>query len=268
MTTPKKASESVGAVLATLRADFESGLDRCGTAWVIARLEEIEAALSRQSDPVSAPTLSDTKEGAAERVASRLNTEANFSEELDPSDSSIGVMREAASLLTSLKAQLDEARKDRDRVQAIAFRLADQVETLEDKARKRRSWLDKAKEQRGYHVNVSFDTVWAETCAKADRAETAEAELSRVKEERDNLDRRATEYALQCNNQALRIASSEARLADCLKALEPFANAHNRRPFINDTHSDYDREFADEQAGLTWGDLRRAALVSSGKVEG
>lgn len=33
-----------------------------------------------------------------------------------------------------------------------------------------RRHLDKLKEERGYNPNVSFDTVWKETCAKADAA--------------------------------------------------------------------------------------------------
>ena len=42
--------------------------------------------------------------------------------------------------------------------------------------------LDQMKEQRGYHRNETFDRVWDETCAKADRAEKAEAALAKARD--------------------------------------------------------------------------------------
>ena len=44
---------------------------------------------------------------------------------------------------------------------------------LQDSAFARTQWLDKAKDQRGYPREVSFDVVWAETCAKADERDAA-----------------------------------------------------------------------------------------------
>jgi chromosome segregation ATPase len=79
-----------------------------------------------------------------------------------------------------LRSEVERLTRERDEAQARCFRLADQVESLEDTARNRRHWLDEAKRSRGYHINVTFDRVWEETCAKADRADAAEARLQQM----------------------------------------------------------------------------------------
>jgi hypothetical protein len=63
------------------------------------------------------------------------------------------VIAEAADEIERLEAERDEA--DR-RAGAAERRLAYE----EDTNRKRRTWTDRAKEEAGYHRNVSFDTVW------------------------------------------------------------------------------------------------------------
>jgi len=53
-----------------------------------------------------------------------------------------------------------------------------------------------------------------------ERAEAAQAEIERLRAERNDLDRRATEYALQVNDQALKLAASQAQAEEMRKALE------------------------------------------------
>ena len=64
--------------------------------------------------------------------------------------------------IAKLKAELAEA--DR-RAGAAERRLADMADTLA----KLNSSRDRMKAEAGYHANVSFDVVWAETLAKANR---------------------------------------------------------------------------------------------------
>jgi hypothetical protein len=94
----------------------------------------------------------DTSREAVERLIARLRGQ-------DPIPSRNEVADEVAALL----AERDEA----DRRAGAAERgwEADK-ETLATYRRHR----DKLKEERGYNPNVSFDTVWKETCAKADAA--------------------------------------------------------------------------------------------------
>jgi hypothetical protein len=40
---------------------------------------------------------------------------------------------------------------------------------LQDSESKRQQWLDKAKREAGYDTRISFDNVWAETLAKANK---------------------------------------------------------------------------------------------------
>jgi hypothetical protein len=72
--------------------------------------------------------------------------------------------------------------------------------------------------------------------------------------------------AIARQDQTAEITRLQAENAGLKAALEPFANAHNRRPFINDQHPDYDKELADEQAGITWGDFRRALATLKGEA--
>jgi hypothetical protein len=61
------------------------------------------------------------------------------------------------------------SQEDNDRVIAALARenvqLRDRVEGLEDTARRRADWLDKAKREAGFHTNISFDDVWAKCLA-------------------------------------------------------------------------------------------------------
>jgi len=130
------------------------------------------SAVPEGETPHPSPLPSDKVEELIERLKLRARLFVGVTDQL---------CLEAASALQSKDAEIERLTRERDEAQARCFRLADQVERLEDEARTRRRWLDNAKEARGYHVNVTFDTVWAETCAKADRAETAEAEAARLK---------------------------------------------------------------------------------------
>ncbi len=86
------------------------------------------------------------------------------------------------SLVTAASAQariaaLEAERDDADRRAGAAERL---LEGKTDRIIKRERWLRDAKEARGYHQNISFDRVWADTCAAADRAQAAEARADRL----------------------------------------------------------------------------------------
>ncbi len=67
-------------------------------------------------------------------------------------------VRIAADALEALAAERDEA----DRRAGAAERL---LESLQDDARNRNSWLWKAKKDAGYDQNISFDVVWSEALA-------------------------------------------------------------------------------------------------------
>ena len=43
-----------------------------------------------------------------------------------------------------------------------------EIDDLKDTQSRRKDWLSRAKRERGYDDNVSFDHVWKETCEKAD----------------------------------------------------------------------------------------------------
>ena len=79
---------------------------------------------------------------------------------------------ELRALLARVEAERDEA----DRRAGAAER---ELASLKEDARKERWWLEDAKRARGYDIGVSFDTVWAETCAKADGNIGAVADLER-----------------------------------------------------------------------------------------
>lgn len=65
--------------------------------------------------------------------------------------------------MAALRAERDEA----DRRAGAAERL---LADRDDSIMRREQWLRRAKEERGYGQNTSFDRVWSETCALADRA--------------------------------------------------------------------------------------------------
>ncbi len=97
--------------------------------------------------------------------------------------------RKVATALTALQAENERMREERDNADRLAGAAERELADKSDSLRTMSAWRDRQKEARGYHRNVSFDTVWAETCAKADRAEPAEAELkaalARLTSERD-----------------------------------------------------------------------------------
>lgn len=51
---------------------------------------------------------------------------------------------------------------EQDRAIADLVREIGRLRDFEDADRKRRHWLDEAKRAAGYHVNTSFDVVWAD----------------------------------------------------------------------------------------------------------
>jgi len=62
---------------------------------------------------------------------------------------------------------IDDAKKviaEQDRMIGELIRERD---WLKDSERKREEWLRKAKQEAGYHNNISFDIVWEETLNKA-----------------------------------------------------------------------------------------------------
>lgn len=68
---------------------------------------------------------------------------------------------------------LNEVRALRALIEAQAAKEsadAEELERLRESECNRAAWLARAKEQRGYHQNASFDRVWAETCELADLA--------------------------------------------------------------------------------------------------
>ena len=81
--------------------------------------------------------------------------------------------------LTAINRSLEGERDEADRRAGAAERLASSSsETIQAF----RACRDKQKESAGYQRNVSFDIVWAETLAKANRAEAAEALAERLEE--------------------------------------------------------------------------------------
>ncbi len=90
------------------------------------------------------------------------------------------LLTEAASLIQRLEGERDEA----DRRAGSAER---KLAYLEDAGKRETGWLLDAKTSRGYDGNISFDTVWVETCALADRAIAAEQALSASQQEVERL---------------------------------------------------------------------------------
>ncbi|MGF3028048.1 hypothetical protein ACQVP2_35330 [Methylobacterium aquaticum] len=78
--------------------------------------------------------------------------------------------------LRALLARVEAERDEADRRAGAAER---RIARLEEDARKEERWLEDAKRARGYDIGVSFDTVWVETCAKADGNIGAVAEVER-----------------------------------------------------------------------------------------
>ncbi|CAB4157890.1 hypothetical protein UFOVP681_52 [uncultured Caudovirales phage] len=83
------------------------------------------------------------------------------------------------------EAKLAEVEKERDAADRDAGAAERKMADMQDSQIKRNDWLWRAKKERGYDQNISFDKVWAETCAKADSAEAAEAKVQALEAERD-----------------------------------------------------------------------------------
>lgn len=192
----------------------------------------ILAPLSRQTEPVSAPTLSDTKEGMVEALAEQLRVLAAKMVQGRAGISAQWLI-DAASLLTSLKAQLDEALQAASTEAYENRRLRKKIEILEQ------VYVDEF----GTTWNPPTAPAYAAVCKArtkyADRAETAEAELSRVKEERDSFKAMASGSMPIANqhmakwikeNQALEaeISRLKQRMEGMEKALEPWARYAKR----------------------------------------
>ncbi len=102
-------------------------------------------------------------------------------------DGAFGKHHEAADAfmtgpaLAPILAQADtaaQAQADRDEADRRAGAAERRYENERDTTMKRGWWLREAKERAGYHDDISFDTVWAETLAKA---ESLSAEVERLR---------------------------------------------------------------------------------------
>lgn len=78
-----------------------------------------------------------------------------------------------AEEITKLTAERDHADLRAGRAERLR-------EYDQDSLQRLGSWRDTQKHARGYDLNVSFDVVWAETCAKADAGKAAREALSQI----------------------------------------------------------------------------------------
>lgn len=67
--------------------------------------------------------------------------------------------------IDSLTAELAAAKAERDEADRRAGAAERQLEHANDNIRARTRWLDQAKDDAGFHRNVSFDKVWAAALA-------------------------------------------------------------------------------------------------------
>jgi hypothetical protein len=84
--------------------------------------------------------------------------------------------------ISSLLADMEALKGERDEADRRAGFAERRLEAANETALKRRQWLDNAKIERGATINDSFDAVWAETCALADRTQAAEARATALEE--------------------------------------------------------------------------------------
>lgn len=103
---------------------------------------------------------------------------------------------------------LEERTRERDEADRRAGAAERENAHLREANAKRAKWLRDAKDARGYSDNTSFDTVWADTCALADRAEAAEAEVKRLREALDGI--------LAADREALADHGAKRGIADCI----------------------------------------------------
>lgn len=76
-------------------------------------------------------------------------------------------------------AELERERGEADRRAGAAER---RMEDLVETQRKQQWWMDDRKKELGYGLAVPFDTVWADTLAKARSAEALSATVERLRE--------------------------------------------------------------------------------------
>jgi hypothetical protein len=76
----------------------------------------------------------------------------------------------AADEIAHLRAEVETLKVERDDADRRAGASERRLERVSDSLDRFRDVRRKMKRERGYDDNVSFDVVWAETCAKADRA--------------------------------------------------------------------------------------------------
>jgi hypothetical protein len=82
----------------------------------------------------------------------------------------------------ALSARLAEVEAERDEADRRAGAAERGWEHDRDRLMTFNRVRDQMKDQRGFHRNVTFDKVWADVCAKADRAKAAEAKLAQAVE--------------------------------------------------------------------------------------
>lgn len=75
---------------------------------------------------------------------------------------------EAQATLNEYQRTIEQLRAERDEADRRAGAAERQLADAQDTVVKRRNWLDRAREERGYLHNISFDRVWRETCVQAD----------------------------------------------------------------------------------------------------
>lgn len=123
-------------------------------------------------------------------------------------------IRNCVAALTVSTARIEEMTWERDEADRRAGNAERKLADLEDSRFRITLWLSEAKAARGYHDNVSFDVVWSETCAKADRADAVErqlaeanariAELTNLREAEDRQSRKRTVELIGWRERALR----------------------------------------------------------------
>lgn len=84
--------------------------------------------------------------------------------------------REIAAERDEARAAIASAEAERDEADRRAGAAERRSANLEKSDVLRSQWLARAKRERGYPDATSFDTVWAETCAAADRALALESQ--------------------------------------------------------------------------------------------
>jgi hypothetical protein len=82
------------------------------------------------------------------------------------------------TIVEELATRLADVIKERDEADRRAGAAERRLEWANDSIQKRAQWLDKAKDQLGYHRNVSFDRVWDDLMTKIASGDKARAKFS------------------------------------------------------------------------------------------